>query len=76
MVKYCRTKESFFALGYSLLMDTGHNQQQHHTCHSGGGSVTVAVGISDQCGTNIIFLAERIYEYICHDKNITNEYPN
>ena len=30
----------------------------------------------EQCGTNIIFLDELIFEYICYHRYWTNEYPN
>ena len=37
--------------GYSFLMGLGPDQQQHHAVHTGelagGGSVAVAVGVSD-----------------------------
>ena len=37
MVKNGHAKKSFFfGLRHSLLMDLGHNQQQHPTVHSGG----------------------------------------
>ena len=52
MVKNCRAEKSnFFGLHYSLLMHLGQDQQQHPTVNRGGvskgGSVAVAVGVSD-----------------------------
>ena len=48
MVKNCHApKEFFLDLGHSLLMDQ--DKQQHPIVDNGGGSVAVAVGVSDMC---------------------------
>ena len=52
MVENCHAKKKFFlGLCDSLLMGLGQEQQQHPAVHTGelagGGSVAVAVGVSD-----------------------------
>ena len=53
MVKNRRAEKKFFSAYHchSLLMDLGKDQHQHPTVHSGelagGGSVAVAVGVSE-----------------------------
>ena len=48
MVEKQHAEKSWFGICHSLMMDLGHNHQQHLSVHSGGisigGSVALAVG--------------------------------